>query len=259
MRSAIEYASRCGRSSGCRKRARAQCRCNRARAALLLRLHLQDVAVVYRSAPLLRRLALADVADRFDLLAQRRRLGGTRVQLAIDGAFILGGRLEIEEMSARVAAATENKDDIAVLGVLKRGVSASARARVPHTCASCGRLPVSMSALMSTPAACKRSHLSTSCVSSRRRPFTYASFACCKEAQSDRVYIREFEKRLLTRWCVCSQLRMAVASGKATEACGTNNIALQRTPLPVDEQIYCWNREPPRWLSNVLPSAVIDG
>ena len=123
---AIQCATRHGRSSDQRTHARARCRCKSARVALLLRLHLQRVSVILLGSPILRRLTFADVAHRFDLLAQRRRLGDARVQFAVHNAFILGGRLKVEEMRVRLFAAAQEKGD--VVGVLQTGVPASVHA-----------------------------------------------------------------------------------------------------------------------------------
>ena len=85
-------------------------------ASLFRRLHLQDVAIVYRSAHRLRRLALADVANGGDLFAQRRRLGGARVKFAINDGDVLVGGLRAEEVSVRLFAASHKEDKVAVVG-----------------------------------------------------------------------------------------------------------------------------------------------
>ena len=87
-------------------------------AALLARLHLQNVALVDGVATAARCLALANVANGVHLLTQRRRLGDARVQLAIDDGDALVIRLRVEEMVARVIAAAREEEKIAVVGIL---------------------------------------------------------------------------------------------------------------------------------------------
>ena len=83
-----------------------------------LRCHLQNVAVGDVGAHAARCLALANVANGFDLLTQRRRLGDARMELAIDDGDALVIRLKVEETVARLFAATHKEDKIAVVGVL---------------------------------------------------------------------------------------------------------------------------------------------
>ena len=140
-------------------------------AALLARLYLHIVSVVVGGSRFLRRFALANVANRRVQLAQRRRLGGARVQFAVDDGDILAGRLKVEKMRVRIVAAAQEEIGVAVVGVLQAGVPASVRESARFsTCALYGRLPVRMSCSMSMPASCRRSHASTRRVSSRRRP-----------------------------------------------------------------------------------------
>ena len=85
-------------------------------AALFRRLHLQFVAIVDAIPLHFRCLALADVAEAVDLFAQRRRLGGARVQLGVDDGDVLVGGLKVEEVSVRLSAALQEEDKVAVVG-----------------------------------------------------------------------------------------------------------------------------------------------
>ena len=87
-------------------------------AALLQRSHLQLVAIVDVSAHCFRRYALADVANGVNLFAQRRVGADACMQLGVHNAFILGRRLKIEEVRARIVAVLLDDHKIGVSGVL---------------------------------------------------------------------------------------------------------------------------------------------